>query len=574
MKFIALIKNELIKLFSHKSTIVIIAIILAVTMLWALIDTSDFEALVSGFEDDDSNLPQTGCYIDSAKKEFEENKLRAENAGVIEGDWRADYYIALQDYTNQYYNCLDAIAYLKDPENNSPSMDFEYKEPEESERETLIKEYEANAESFRVSIDRFWELIETNDYTSVLEDNSASAEISIKAALEWAKAFRSRLESQNATAEELEVFDLFAEDIEKYAGFVRDAYASGIKNGLKGDPVVHKEAHALSKTLSSLPSSSFSDIIGGDSFMGEYLPQSSSVKDKAAFEEELHHYQLIDADPEHETYTEYLESVREDFVAPLQNAAIVAYAFENGVSEMTCSDSTRNAYRGILTFSLFEFIALFGIFIAGNIVSSEYSRKTINMLVIRPVSRSKILLSKYAACLITVYGVAAAGLLIGWIFCGFRYGFADYFQPYLWFNGESVSSVPYIVWFLGRALLGSIGFLFLTTLAFGFSNLTKNTAVSIIIPAISYTFASAANMIISLISETFATYWPFTYVEFWLCVYNKVPILSQGDGLADVMAMLGMGAEYNLLYGAIVLIAFTALTYFSSLILFKRRDIK
>lgn len=549
MKFMALVKNELIKLFSHKSTIVIISIILAITVLWSVIDVSDFERLASGSINDD--LPITYCNVDSAKSEYEENKLRAEKAGVVRGDWRADYYVMIQEYTDQYYTYMEWIDELTD---NRDYYDYAAENVYDD-----IKMYQESADGLRKAINEYWSIIEKNDYASLLKAKETAAEEKFKAFSEWKSKFRAILIGQNASEEELEAFDLYVKYAESLSGYIKEAYETGIEKNIDGSPAVNNEVGALETALASLPASTGT--------MGE-------INDKVSIEEMLERYKRLGVDLDYETYTEYLENARDQLSKPIEQAAIVAYAFENGVTEMTSADSTRNEYRGILTFSLFEFVALFGIFIAGNIVSSEYSRKTINMLVIRPVSRAKILLSKYVACLITVYSLAVVGLALSWLFCGFRYGFADYFRPYLWFNGESVRSVPYLIWFLGRAALGSIGFLFVTTLAFGFSNLTKNTAVSIIIPMIIYTFSSVINLFITMLFPKFATYWPLTYIEFWSCVYHKVPVLHRGEGLNDILEMIGLGGVYNLVYGAIILLALTALIYVLSDLLFKKRDIK
>lgn len=573
MKFMALVKNELIKLFSHKSTVVILSIILAVTVLWSAIDISDLENLFSGT--DDGDLPRTSCYVESAEKEYEENKLRAEKAGVSKDDWRANYYTMIQDNTNQYYQYIEWINEInvindmtestESTESNESVKAAEAAEPDKyytvddeavgGKPEDQKKMYQEQADALRATINEYWEAIEKNDYTSVLKEASAFAEERIRTSSERLSEFRAVIALQNATDGELRAYDRYVKDVERLSDYIRRAYASGINNGIKGSPAVNNEASALRNAANSLPADGY-------------------ITDKETFEEELHRYESLGVDPEYKSYTEYLEAVRKELAEPIQNAAIAGYAFEHGVIEMTAADSTRNKYRGILTFSLFEFVALFGIFIAGNIVSSEYSRKTINMLVIRPVSRAKILLSKYVACIITAYGLAVVGLVLSWLFCGFRYGFSDYFRPYLWFNGESVSSVPYLVWFLGRAAIGSVGFLFITTMAFGFSNLTKNTAVSIIIPTIIYSFSGVVNLFITMMFPKFATYWPFTYLELWSHVYHTVPILHRGENLADIIEMINGAGTYNIAYGAAVLIALTALIYVLSDLLFRKRDVK
>ena len=49
------------------------------------------------------------------------------------------------------------------------------------------------------------------------------------------------------------------------------------------------------------------------------------------------------------------------------------------------------------TSNIIQFVGMFSIIIAGGIVASEYNWGTIKLLLIRPIDRGKILVSKYMA---------------------------------------------------------------------------------------------------------------------------------------------------------------------------------
>lgn len=72
------------------------------------------------------------------------------------------------------------------------------------------------------------------------------------------------------------------------------------------------------------------------------------------------------------------------------------------------------------------FVIFFTVVIAASIVSSEFSWGTIKLLLIRPVSRTKILLSKYIATLIfaivLILTVFISSIIFGLIFFGFGGG--------------------------------------------------------------------------------------------------------------------------------------------------------
>jgi ABC-2 type transport system permease protein len=76
-------------------------------------------------------------------------------------------------------------------------------------------------------------------------------------------------------------------------------------------------------------------------------------------------------------------------------------------------------------------IGLFVIVVASDIVSSEFSKGTIKMLLIRPYSRWKILLSKFIATLGFAFVMWLVVIVATWLVGGLAYGFGGIDQSYL-----------------------------------------------------------------------------------------------------------------------------------------------
>ena len=92
--------------------------------------------------------------------------------------------------------------------------------------------------------------------------------------------------------------------------------------------------------------------------------------------------------------------------------AIARYAIENGIDGTISNQGNSNLKYGLAysakseLFDAFSgyslFIIILIIIVAGTIVSEEFNKGTIKLLLVRPYSRVKILLSKYITCLIVL----------------------------------------------------------------------------------------------------------------------------------------------------------------------------
>lgn len=120
--------------------------------------------------------------------------------------------------------------------------------------------------------------------------------------------------------------------------------------------------------------------------------------------------------------------------------------------------------------------------IAGSIMSNEYNNGTIKLLLVRPYSRIKILLSKYITVLIciliAILIMVIAELLIG----GVTLGFSSLSTPALYYNAKLDTLQTYNIFaYFGLNIIGKLpNLIILATLAFAISTIFSNTALAII----------------------------------------------------------------------------------------------
>ncbi|WP_066051441.1 ABC transporter permease [Robertmurraya korlensis] len=129
--------------------------------------------------------------------------------------------------------------------------------------------------------------------------------------------------------------------------------------------------------------------------------------------------------------------------------------------------------------SLIQLAGLFTIIVAAGIVASEFNWGTIKLLLIRPTSRSKILLAKYTTvisfALLMLTLLFGFSTLVGWI----AFGMPEQSTPYLnYFAGKVTeeSMVFHLIKFHG---LSSISMIMLSTMAFMISAVFRNSSLAI-----------------------------------------------------------------------------------------------
>jgi ABC-2 type transport system permease protein len=165
------------------------------------------------------------------------------------------------------------------------------------------------------------------------------------------------------------------------------------------------------------------------------------------------------------TYRDYLE----------QQVAMNEYRLENDINpyigETTWTYVESNA--GVVTF-----IGLFAIIIAAGIVASEFTWGTIKLLLIRPISRTKILLSKYITVLLFGVSLLAilflSSLIVGLILFGI-----DGTAPHLVYIDGNVEEQNIIGYLIKTYFLKTIDVLMMATMAFMISAVFRSSSLAL-----------------------------------------------------------------------------------------------
>jgi ABC-2 type transport system permease protein len=200
-------------------------------------------------------------------------------------------------------------------------------------------------------------------------------------------------------------------------------------------------------------------------------------------------------------------------------------------------------------------IGVFTIIIAAGMVSSEFSWGTVKLLLIRPISRSKILFSKYLTVLLfgvlmlsCLYAIsAAAGLLL--------FGPPEQPAPHLAFvNGEIMErSMP--VQLIADYLLSSIDVLMLATMAFMISAVFRNSSLAIGLSLFLFFMGGTVTMLLAS---------RFEWTKYVLFANTNLSVYFDGVPPID-----GMTLPFSLL----VLFIYFAVFQLLAFMVFAKRDV-
>ncbi|MBH5319134.1 ABC transporter permease [Paenibacillus sp. GSMTC-2017] len=203
---------------------------------------------------------------------------------------------------------------------------------------------------------------------------------------------------------------------------------------------------------------------------------------------------------------------------------------------------------------LFMLITIFTVIVAASIVAEEFSAGTIKLLLIRPWSRSKILLSKYIATVMFAILLAivllASTLLINWI-CFDLFSTADTTNDFR--ISEGSSNFGYIIQYYALSLVTTI---MTVTIAFMISTIFRSNGLAI---GISLFLVLIVNNILFLLGAL-----PYKWVDYLLFVH-----LYLTPYLDNIPMREGSTLGFSLMVLAGYYILFMAITWW----VFNKRDV-
>ncbi|MDI3409811.1 ABC transporter permease [Bacillus sonorensis] len=202
-----------------------------------------------------------------------------------------------------------------------------------------------------------------------------------------------------------------------------------------------------------------------------------------------------------------------------------------------------------------SFAGLFVITVAAGIVANEFSWGTVKLLVIRPISRFKILLAKY----VTVLLFALALLFILFASAGITglalFGAGDGSQVHLVYANGSVQEKSLLLHLVSSYLLNSISLLMMSTMAFMISAVFRNSSLAV---GISIFLLAVGGTVTNLLAVK------FDWVKYIL--FANTDLTQYFDGVPLVS---GMTLGFSIAVLAVYFIVFQVLAFG----VFTKRDI-
>lgn len=248
---------------------------------------------------------------------------------------------------------------------------------------------------------------------------------------------------------------------------------------------------------------------------------------------------------------------------------------------------TFNALSGlqyIIYFIDMLFLAVIIASFTGDIVSGECTPPTMKILLTKPVSRAKILLSKFITAILTAVGTVAGVELAAFLIMGIIFGFGSFSQPtgigtkYVYDSGKIALSGKGVKMVLGSTMIISVGKLIvlmlllqilfaITCAAFSFmiSVITKSSAASLIISILSIVVMFIATSIITSLGSSPA--WLCKALSFLFTSYNDTASILGGK-LAEKFSFTALtpGFAVGVMAGWIIV------CYAISHLVFTKRD--
>ncbi len=439
------------------------------------------------------------------------------------------YYYYYEGDIAYYESMLDELN-PENPSDRSTYIDFQ----KQIELLTLTKEYGNNSwQAYVINnmLNSYVDTIVAHEYSDeITEDAYQEAKSAYDTAItklesdDWKYFVNQDLEEINASLEE------------QYAQkeIVADSQALSMIENTIYDLELRKQVDEwrLEKDISYAPS------FLNDQLEVYYQNQSS-----------LHQYENTDINELSADELQYYNS-------SLEQASLARYYIDNNI---ILDNNGREIF--LTLFNNYElFILIIGIVIAGSIVSDEFNKGTIKLLLVKPYNRVKILLAKLIVCMLilvlTIVFIAACQLVVGSIV----FGFDSLSTPAIFYNFDTnrVETMNIL------AYVGLIGicklpiYILLTTLAFACGTIFTNSALAIAVPFLGYMVSSFINQLALAYNVKQIIYFVTPNWDFSYYLFGGTPLFK----------------ELTVPFSLIVCLVYFLIMVVVSCIVFKKRDIK
>ncbi len=265
------------------------------------------------------------------------------------------------------------------------------------------------------------------------------------------------------------------------------------------------------------------------------------------------------------TYDEYLIKFENNILRAKDNITLYTYAIENDTAPLDYTYSTRRMLLDYLYLAVFAG-AFVAIILGCAIVSREYSKGTIRLLLIRPVKRWKILLSKVLAVFLIAFIVFALYSAITGVTTVSFFGREDYDMPVIEIVNHEVTSHHILDQALPALYKSAVTVFFVGALTLLLSTVFKSTVLGVGIPTILMIGGNiAAMLLLELKYYAAAKFTPFVYLNLYHLINDTGSLRYY---LEDIPGYIT--ADFGFMYLLLTGLAMLVITFW----VFEKRDVK
>ncbi|TFB19606.1 ABC transporter permease [Filobacillus milosensis] len=203
---------------------------------------------------------------------------------------------------------------------------------------------------------------------------------------------------------------------------------------------------------------------------------------------------------------------------------------------------------------LVSLISLFTIIIGSGIVSSEFRWGTIKLLLIRPVSRTMILASKFVAVLLFALFTLIFLWIVSFISGAIVFGFEGFNPSIVLQKAEGLVYVPLVGEVLTEYGYNLVNLVMMTTFAFMISTIFRNSSIAI---GLGIFLMMGGNMVVQIFSE-------YDWAKFILFANTNLRQYETGNVWID-----GMTLGFSITMLIIYFVVFIVLSW----VFFNKRDV-
>ncbi|GEN55038.1 ABC transporter permease [Halobacillus faecis] len=128
---------------------------------------------------------------------------------------------------------------------------------------------------------------------------------------------------------------------------------------------------------------------------------------------------------------------------------------------------------------LVALVSLFTIIVAAGITANEFRWGTIKLLLIRPISRAKILLAKYVSVVIYALVMLFTLYLLSFLVGSLLFGMGSFSQTYVYTQAGEIKDASLFSFTVSQYLLSFVELIMMATFAFMIASVFRNTSLAI-----------------------------------------------------------------------------------------------